>query len=88
MIMAPPYNGLATCQDWQVGEAVIENGYAAVLVSTVSQIGDVAAFRFLLHRHEEAPYSGCWLTEAVLALDQSHTPEDTFSRGERGSSVE
>jgi hypothetical protein len=77
MIMMPPYDRLATCQDWQMGTATIEEGYAAVLVSTASKEGDGTAFRFLLHQQDEAPYIGCWLTDAVQVLEQVRTPEET-----------
>jgi len=77
MVMMPPYDRLATCQDWQVGSATIENDYAAVLVSTVSEDGDATAFRFLMHQYDEAPYRGCWLTEAVQVMEQVSTSEET-----------
>ena len=80
MIMMPPYDRLATCQDWQVGSATIEQGYAAVLVSTVGKGGDATAFRFLLHQHDEAPFTGCWLTEAVQVLEQVRTSDEVSSK--------
>ena len=85
MIMTPPYDRLAICQDWQVGGAAIERDYAAVLVSTVSRDGDTTAFRFLLHLHDEAPYTGCWLTEAVQVLEQVRTSEDVIKPSDKES---
>lgn len=76
MVMMPPYDRLTTCQDWQVGSPIIEENYAAVLVSTVSKDADAAAFRFILRQQDEAPYSGCWLTESVQVLEQVRTPEE------------
>ena len=85
MIMMPPYDRLATCQDWQVGSATIEKGYAAVLVSTVSKDGDATAFRFLMHKHDEAPYRGCWLTEAVQVLEQLRTSDEASKPSDKES---
>ena len=85
MIMTPPYDRLAVCTDWQVGVAAIEKDYAAVLVSTVSKDGETTAFRFLLHRHEEAPYKGCWLTEAVQVLEQVPTSEEAIKPSDKES---
>lgn len=81
MIMKPPYDALATCHDWQVGNASIENEYAAVLVSTVSKNGLPSAFRFLLRLHNELPYEGCWLTEGVLVLDAIPTADANEAKG-------
>ncbi len=78
MVMMPPYDRLTTSQDWQVGNATIENDYAAVLVSTVSENGDATAFRFLLRQWDDAPYRGCWLTEAVQVLEQVSTSEENY----------
>ena len=83
MIMTPPYDRLAVCQDWQVGGAAIERDYAAVLVSTVSKDGETTAFRFLLHRHEEEPYKGCWLTEAVQVLEQVRSSEEVIKTNDK-----
>lgn len=83
MIMTPPYDRMAKCRDWQVGSASIEKGYAAVLVSTVSNDGDATAFRFLMHQHDQAPYKGCWLTEAVQVLEQVQTSEEVSKPGDK-----
>jgi hypothetical protein len=79
MIMTPPYDRLASCQSWQVGRAVIEDNYAAVMVSTISSDGSGVAFRFLLQLHTEPPYDGCWLTEAVQVLERDVSSDDAFS---------
>jgi hypothetical protein len=77
MVMTPPYDKLAVSQDWQVGNAAIEKDYAAVLVSTLSANGDATAFRFLLHQYKRAPYQGCWLTEAVMVMEQVGSAEES-----------
>ncbi len=68
MIMQPPYDLLATCKEWRVAAAAIENRDAAVLVTAHPSEGPALAFRFLLHQYEEAPFSDCWLTEGVDIL--------------------
>lgn len=75
MIMMPPYDRLAGCQAWQVGRPVIDQNYAAVLVSTISSDGSGVAFRFLLRLHTEPPYGGCWLTEAVQVLAKTDSSD-------------
>lgn len=88
MVMMSPYDQLATCAAWQIGNAAIEDGYAAVLVSTVSRDEQAVAFRFLLHQHWEAPFRGCWLTEAVHVLEQVDAPEILPAVREKESPVD
>ncbi len=68
MIMQPPYDLLATCKEWRVAAAAVEDRDAAVLVTAHPAEGPAIAFRFLLHQYEEAPFSDCWLTEGVDIL--------------------
>jgi hypothetical protein len=60
-----------------VGQAVIEEEAAAVLVSLLTSHDQSSAFRFLLRRQTEAPYAGCWMTEGVFVL----TTEELASPG-------
>lgn len=68
MVRQSPYDQLARCAKFQIGGAAVEKEYAAVLVSTLDHRGEPRAFRFLLHRHSQPPYEGCWLTDAVRVL--------------------
>ncbi|MCC6509139.1 MAG: hypothetical protein IT423_08535 [Pirellulaceae bacterium] len=70
MLMTPPYDSIATSAEWQLGTTAIESDFAAVLVSTISSDGNLRTFRFILQRHSDSPYEGCWLTEAVQVLEQ------------------
>ncbi|GAB5405492.1 MAG: hypothetical protein Aurels2KO_37230 [Aureliella sp.] len=65
MVMTEPYAILAKAPEIQVGTAVTEDEYAAVLVTAVAETGVPAAFRFILERQALAPYEGCWMTVAV-----------------------
>ncbi len=64
IVVAPPYDHLAQADDWQIGEATIREGYAAVLVSVIHK-DQPYAYRFLLSQQPEPPYKGCWMTDGV-----------------------
>ncbi len=75
LVMLPPYDRLATCVDWQMGSTFVDKNLAAVLVSTISDQGQVSGFRFVLQR-QDFPRSECWLTEAVQFIsDESIRPD-------------
>ena len=84
LVMLPPYDRLANCVDWQIGGTVVEQDFAAVLVSTISEGGDVSGFRFILQRQDFKARS-CWLTEGVQNLveesvDWQQDPEIVLDR--------
>ncbi len=75
LVMLPPYDRLATCVDWQMGSTFVDKNLAAVLVSTLSDQGQVSGFRFVLQRQDFA-LSECWLTEAVQFIsDETISPD-------------
>lgn len=65
MVMTGPYSSLAKAPDFQVGSAVLEGDYAAVLVTTMPEPGVPNAFRFVLEKQQLPPYKDCWMTVAV-----------------------
>ncbi|MCA9192494.1 MAG: hypothetical protein KDB03_12055 [Planctomycetales bacterium] len=81
MVVSPPYDHLAYCEQWQVGAATIEGDFAVVLATTVDGENQVHAYRFFLVKQREPPYENCWLTEAVSALNflESQKTPDTNS---------
>ena len=64
MFTIAPYDGLAKCVDWQLGGTVVDKEFAAVLVSTISNEGDISGFRFILQR-QVCNGEKCWMTEGV-----------------------
>lgn len=48
---------------------------AVILVTVVGQSGQSKAFQFVLERVTTAPYEGCWMTSAVLAVATADGPE-------------
>ncbi len=67
MVTLPPYDRLASCMDWQLGGTVIDKELAAVLVSTISNDGEISGYRFILQR-QICNTEMCWLTEGVEHL--------------------
>ena len=67
MIALPPYDRLVNCMDWQLGGTVVDKEFSAVLISTISNNGDVSGFRFILRR-QFCGTKMCWMTEGVEYL--------------------
>lgn len=87
LVMAPPYDRLANCEDWQVGGTFIDKNLAAVLVSAISNEGEVSAFRFILQR-QDYPRPECWLTEGVQFLDEESVGWRPYTETELDRKVE
>lgn len=67
MIVKPPYRALLTPDQTLIGTPVVQGNQARVLVTLVDADEQLATFEFLLSR-QQAPYEGCWMTDAVLQL--------------------
>lgn len=87
LVMTPPYDRLANCEDWQVGGTFIDKNLAAVLVSAISKEGDVSAFRFVLQR-QDSPRPECWLTEGVQFLEEDPVGWRPYTEKELDRKVE
>lgn len=69
MVMSEPYTSLAKDPEFQVGTAIVEGDFSAVLVTVVSESGTPSAYRFMLERQSVPPYENCWMTVAVDSVD-------------------
>ena len=78
MVTLPPYDRLANCVDWQLGGTVVDKEFAAVLVSTVSNQGDISGFRFILQR-QACDGEICWMTEGVDHLVEHSDEQEAVS---------
>lgn len=68
MIAAPPYDVLYRSNLTTIGEAQLDGDQAVVTVAIVSRDRGLHLFRFLLSRQQQAPLTGCWMTDAVYLL--------------------
>lgn len=66
MIASPAYRPLTECKSYQVGQAVVHDRHAHVLVTLVDKQGKLNAYRFMLSQQEEPEAADCWMTDAVL----------------------
>lgn len=66
MLSSPSYRPLVDRKSCQIGKAVVNGGYAVVLVTVVQNDGRLLAYRFLLSRQDQPEVAGCWMTNAVL----------------------
>jgi hypothetical protein len=77
------YNVLLEDADVQIGQAVIEDRYAVVLVTIIDREQTAYAFRFFLSKQDVAPWIDCWMTDEVRLIDRSapskQTPADQSS---------
>lgn len=69
MVSQSPYDRLITATTWQMGSTTIEGDFAATLVTTMNPDGAPAAFRFVMEKQAEEPYSNCWMTIAVQYVE-------------------
>lgn len=76
MVMTGQYSSLARAPDFQIGSAVLEGDYAAVLVTTMSEPGVPNAFRFVLEKQHLSPYQDCWMTVAVENIEVASGSDD------------
>lgn len=88
LVRTYPYIELGRCADYQVGTAVIEGDAAAVLVTLLTDRDESLAFRFVLGKQTQAPYTGCWMTEGVFALDADDNSNASNAPAALESSVE
>ena len=68
MVRTPPYDRFFGALETQVGKAELEEDFANVLVSGISETNQPFAYRFLLSRQTSEPFTGCWMTDAVIPL--------------------
>jgi hypothetical protein len=65
MVRSPPYNVMLHATETLVGAAVEQDDRAAVLVTIIDPARSVHVFRFFLSKQHQAPYTDCWMTDAV-----------------------
>lgn len=80
MVAAKPYDVLLRPELATLGDAQIDGNQAEVTVAVVGNGQTLHVFRFLLSRQTQAPYAGCWMTDAVYLVGvarQQSTSEST-----------
>jgi hypothetical protein len=85
LVMSAPYDRIAKCAEWQMGETIHSEGYAMVLVTTISSEGAMDAFRFILQKHLSNTVS-CWQTDGVQLLQLVTTEQPIDERNKDESS--
>lgn len=78
MVSQSPYDRLITATSWQMGSTIVEGDYAAALVTTMDSSDAPAAFRFVLEKQKDEPYTNCWMTIAVQFVEVASV--DTLTR--------
>lgn len=67
MVWRPPFDRLVGAAGWTVGEAVVREGVAAVLVVAISEQGVATPFRFFLSQ-QSGEHEGRWMTDGVFPV--------------------
>lgn len=65
LVTGPPYDSLISADSYQIGQAIILQGYASVLVTVLGDSDQMFAYRFYLAKQLEAPVRDCWMTDGV-----------------------
>jgi hypothetical protein len=76
MVMSPPYDVLCQRRTTLVGKTLIVVDYARVLVTVAIDAHEVRVFQFELSRQKTAPYTDCWMTDAVVQVDSTATAKE------------
>ncbi|BBO36423.1 hypothetical protein [Lacipirellula parvula] len=74
MVRNPPFDAMTSPRAALVGRPQIENNVAKLLVTIIDAQHHVRIFAFVLSRQDEAPFQGCWMTDAVLATNPPAAP--------------
>lgn len=69
MVSTSPYDRLINAASWQIGSTIVEGDFAAALVTTIDGDGKPDAFRFVLEKQKEEPYTNCWMTIGVQYVE-------------------
>lgn len=77
MVQSPQYQAVLNAQHYLVGRATQKQNEAHLLVTTVDPAGGLTLFRFFLSKQTQAPYAGCWMTDAVIRLGTVKPPEES-----------
>lgn len=67
MLVNPTYRPLVERRHAIVGQAVVHEPWATVMVTTIDHEHGVRVFHFYLERQTEGPDAGCWMTFGVKA---------------------
>ncbi len=68
MLRQPPYDVLNNPDRVLIGRPKLVQGTSRILV-TVAKDEKIYVFVWLLEKQTDAPFDGCWMTEAVLAVE-------------------
>ena len=71
MVRRPPFDSLGGSRTFSIGKEQLSNQYARSMVVTVGADLRVQAYSWVLRKHTEAPFAGCWLTVGVFPLFES-----------------
>lgn len=74
MIQAPKYAVLLDAKHFLVGQATVNGREAHLLLSVVDPQGNLSLFRCFLSKQTAAPYTDCWMTDAVMRVDEVNAP--------------
>ncbi len=70
LLKTPAYSVLPGHQGHIIGDSVVSEDTATVLVTVVDSAQVAHAFRFWLSKQATPPFESCWMTEAVLPIGQ------------------
>ena len=77
MVQSPEYQAILNARHFLIGRATQRQDEAHLLVTTVDSVGQLTLFRFFFSKQKEAPYSNCWMTDAVIRVGMANSPGDS-----------
>jgi hypothetical protein len=77
MVQNEAYYSLVTHSSALFGQEVIRGGLATVLVTVLDERRAPHSFRFFLSKQTDAPFTDCWMTDAVLPEKATFHPGPT-----------
>ena len=74
MVKSPPYAVMLKNRSAEVVHVEVSDAQAMVIVRVTGQSQEPRAFLFALSKQLEAPYQDCWMTDAVMPIEQIPLP--------------
>ena len=76
LIQSPSYVVLLDAKHFQVGRAKVNGREAHLLVTVIDANGNLCLFRCFLSKQTAAPYTDCWMTDAVIRIGEVNPPQN------------
>ena len=70
LVKNPLYTHLIGFESAELGQMVIQDDRAQQVVRLHYRKGKTFLFVFMLSRQSETPYAGCWMTDAVIPVEE------------------